>query len=309
MKKFITSTFLILVTLLGFGQNTKSEYFKVICQKGENKLNTNTLITGTKLKSTDKITLTNDGFIGLLHSSGKTLELKKEGTYLVSTLIQKFNETKKNTSEKYAEFIINELNKEVNNDLNLEYKKNMKISAAVERGNKNSCHFILPKSTLEKPFVYTSNNSLTIYWNSTLNSTSYLFKILDEEEAIQKTIEIVDTTFTLDFSTLKLGPKNELLIQVSKKGEAAENKIDKRIIVVIKEDTLNQKVKAIENSLKDNNAINNYLKAEFYAQNNLIAKAIEHYKKAIKAEPQINEFKIALNNLLLTNGLEDFIVE
>ena len=84
----IITLLLISFSSLVFAQTPKED-FKVLSHKGANTVNNKPLSTGTKLFSSDQIMVSVGGYIGLLHKTGKTLELRQPGTYTVAEISQK----------------------------------------------------------------------------------------------------------------------------------------------------------------------------------------------------------------------------
>ena len=71
---------LLFVGHVAFGQGYT---FKVLANKGENKVKSGAdwkaLKTGASLVDTDELEVSDNAYLGLVHSSGKTLELKSAG--------------------------------------------------------------------------------------------------------------------------------------------------------------------------------------------------------------------------------------
>ena len=77
-------------------QNHKtSSLFKVITTQGNNNVTTNgsttPIVSGTRLNSGSSITVAENSYLGLIHISGKTLEVKQPGTYEVEQLAKQFS--------------------------------------------------------------------------------------------------------------------------------------------------------------------------------------------------------------------------
>ena len=93
MKKsaFILSI-LMVSAILGMSQGYT---FKVLASKGVTQVDNGSgwtvLKTGTKLNKDSKVKIANGSYVGLMHSSGKTMELKSAGTYSVENLSGKLN--------------------------------------------------------------------------------------------------------------------------------------------------------------------------------------------------------------------------
>ena len=102
MKKFTLLTLMMLVTL---ATQAQSYSFRVLASNGKvlSKANNKRLWAGSTVKSTDQIVLAPNAYLGLIHTNGKTIELKKAGTYKVSTLAAKVSGRQSSTTAKYVD--------------------------------------------------------------------------------------------------------------------------------------------------------------------------------------------------------------
>src|SRR5688572_17491797 len=69
--------------------------FKVMANKGSNEVKSGDtwqpLKTGASLKATDELKLVDNAYIGLIHATGKPLEVRQAGNYKVSDLAGKIS--------------------------------------------------------------------------------------------------------------------------------------------------------------------------------------------------------------------------
>jgi hypothetical protein len=137
---FVLPLLTFLFTQLGF---TQSGYtFKVLGVSGSVKKLSSTgevnLTTGSKLQPEESIVVEN-GYCGLIHSSGKGVEVKKSGTYLVSDLNKTITSGGKQAkvSDRYVNYVIGQLTKEESEDINSNHRKYMEVTGAVERTSTN----------------------------------------------------------------------------------------------------------------------------------------------------------------------------
>ena len=130
----------LVILLYSITSNAQDEMFKVLASKGANKIQVDgtgavtPLFTGRKLNKTDKITIGENGYLGLSHKSGKTIELKKAGTYDVAKLALEVKSQNSSTAKKYADYLAGEMTKVGNEDLAKNRYKNMSVTGSVERG-------------------------------------------------------------------------------------------------------------------------------------------------------------------------------
>ena len=171
--------FLCLVTCMLTGSLfAQSNYtFKVLGVSGIVKKHTQTgdvlLTTGSKLGPAETIILEN-GYCGLMHSSGKGLEVKKPGTYMVSDLSNSISTNPKQgkVSDRYASYVMGQLTKEEAEDINANHRKYMEVTGSVERATTNYRIKLVAFSKNEiQPKAYTVN------WNSNLKGEEYLLEV------------------------------------------------------------------------------------------------------------------------------------
>ncbi len=92
LKTFLT-TAMILTGIIGYSQDYA---FRVMVSKGANEVKTGgewkALKTGAQLNDTDELKVSENAYLGLMHSGGRTLEWKNAGTFKVSELAGKVSE-------------------------------------------------------------------------------------------------------------------------------------------------------------------------------------------------------------------------
>lgn len=109
--KLTTTTFIFLLSVsLVLGQDYA---FKVLGNKGDNSVKSGgnwvALKTGSVIKSGESVKVGADSYLGLLHSSGRTLELKDAGEYQVADLEKKISASGASVASKYADFVLSKM--------------------------------------------------------------------------------------------------------------------------------------------------------------------------------------------------------
>ena len=123
---------LLFVTLLYTASAVAQDYaFKVLVNKGTNELKNGDvwqpIKTGASLKSGDELKLSDNAYIGLVHASGKPIELKQAGNYKVADLAAKVSGSGSSVLNKYTDFILSSNSAEAK-------KNRLSATGAVHRG-------------------------------------------------------------------------------------------------------------------------------------------------------------------------------
>ena len=82
--------FIVLATVI-FGSATAQDYaFKVLINKGQNQIKSGNnwlpIKVGASLQSADELKISPNGYLGLVHATGKPLEVKNPGQHKVADL-------------------------------------------------------------------------------------------------------------------------------------------------------------------------------------------------------------------------------
>ncbi len=269
--------------------------FKVLVNKGKNELKSGStwqpLKVGTSLKSADELKISENSYLGLVHVSGKAVEVKKSGNYKVMDLAAKVNGGS-SVLNKYTDFILTS---------NTAPKNRLAATGAVDRGVDN-IHVYLPKS--EQAVVY--NNDVLIRWDADAASGPYVvtFKSLFDDE-----LDVVRTDEPV--AAIKLDDPNftnedNILVEVA--SASNKNKISykytlKKLSKADKE-RIKTSLSEIEDPTSEPTALNKLLIAGFYEENNLLIDAGTAYQEAIKLAPDVPQYQEAYNDFLLRNGLK-----
>lgn len=301
VRFFIVLAFLAVPALQLLAQDIA---FKVLAENGKVQIRSRNewqlLSAGTSLATTDVIKMEDGAYLGLVHTSGKTLALEKAGTYEVAHLNSRFKGEKPNVAAKYAELYIQKI--QGGNMLNKQTTAPT-TTASVERALQNSrLKVLLPNS------VDVFSPEVILRWNDkdTLVRNSYevVFKNMFDEVIMVK--ETDNTKITLDFS--EKGLANERLVIVSV--NAKQHKEVQSSNYGIKHMTP-EEAEPIEKELKElrleisekESALDKLILASFYEQNNLLADALTNYEYAISLEPDVQAFRTAYEQFIFRNGL------
>ncbi|MDP3684182.1 MAG: hypothetical protein Q8S01_09635, partial [Ignavibacteria bacterium] len=170
--------------------------FTVLASKGEvqvkrTKSGWQRFSTGFKLFKDETIKLSKDAYLGLLHSSGKTKELKNEGTFNVSDLTSSFDSQKASVSSKFAGYLLDEFMNKDNT------KKEMENLGAVVRQGIETIELDFPKNTL------IMDSTIQFAWFPRETGEKYIFRIINNAKNTVYMKEIADSFIVIDVNELQ----------------------------------------------------------------------------------------------------------
>lgn len=270
--------------------------FKVLANKGDNKVKSGSewqaLKTGSSLNDTDELQVSADAYLGLVHSSGKTLELKEAGNHKVSDLAAKISTSGSSVASKYADFVLSKMS--------AESKKNrLSATGAVHRGSNDAIKVFLPSS------VGVFSDKAIVRWDSLEGNNTYKVTLKNMFEDVLLSIETNDPNVVLNLNDDKIAKENVVLLSVVNKNDET---IKSGTYAIKKLPTADSdKVKAALNELmsdvEQESALNKYILAGFYEENNLLADALTSYEEAMQLAPEVDSYKEAYLEFLLRNRL------
>lgn len=287
----------ILWLFLFSGSAFSQDYaFKVLVNKGQNVIKVGNewlpIKVGSSLKSADELKVSQNGYLGLVHASGRPLEVKEPGSHKVVELAAKIKEGS-SVLNKYTDFILS---------TNVEKKNNLTATGAVYRGD-NEIKLFLPKS--QNSIVF--NDEVLIAWSSLPQTTSYVvtFNSMFGDEL--ERLEVQDTIVAINLNGKKFSNEDNILVEVSSKVDSqkdSEPMVLKKLSVADKK-RIKSELADISEQTKEETALNQLLLASFYESHALLIDASTAYQKAIKLAPSVPQFTIAYEEFLLRNGLRN----
>jgi hypothetical protein len=291
--------FLVIVLLSAVLAVQAQNYtFKVLASKGTNEVKTGgswqVIKTGASLNTGDELKLAENSYLGLVHASGKPMELKQSGNYKIADLAAKMNGGT-SVLNKYTDFILSSNSAEAK-------KNRLSATGAVHRdvGDKQAIELYLPENQFSGIF----GNKVILNWEDK-GVGPYAIELQNMFEDVLAKYETTATSYTIDLTDPKLADKevNAIMVKVSSVSDPKKTSIVKMIKKLPAEE--DKKVRAalgeMENDLSEESAINKFFLANFYEQNNLLVDAITAYQEAIKLEPSFQE---AYDEFLLRKSIK-----
>ena len=296
MKKgnFLLTVGFLAVSSWTFGQDYA---FKVLANKGSNEVKSGdgwlAVKTGTSLKAGDELKISENAYLGLVHSSGKPIEIKQAGSYKVADLAAKVSGGT-SVLNKYTDFILS--------SNSAESKKNrLSATGAVHRGGPEDITVFLPENQYSS--IY--NSTVIINWDAK-GSGPYVvtLKNMFEDELFRA--ETPEKSLQVNLSEAKFANEAAILVEVKSKVDG-KSKSEQHLIKKLapaEQERVKKALAEINGQVREESALDNLILAGFYEQNKLFIDAITAYEKAIKMSPDVPSYKEAYDEFLLRNKIK-----
>lgn len=307
MKK-ASSIMLVLAAMFlattAFGQD---HTFKVLARQGTNQVKKAGAAEGEPLKAgmllyaNDQLIVGTGGYIGLMHKSGKTIEVREVGTFKISDLEKKVDLKTESVSSKYAQFIASK----VNDDGTVSMAQRSQATGAVSRAAGSAAiTVILPSQTTD-----VLGNNVIVRWEApTAAGADAIYSVQVEnifDEVIFKT-ETNKQHVKLNFDSKEMANEGLYIFSVKLKGNDEIKSIKYGIKRVTAEDaaSLVSNYNGLKKELNENeSALNKLIYASFFEENGMLLDALTKYEEAMQMSPNVADFKELYTAFLVSNGL------
>jgi hypothetical protein len=300
MKKRTT----LIIGLLGIITQVASAQnytFKILASNGKSlvkgeKSEWQSTKTGGKLFIGDVVQLLDGGYLGLVHSSGKTIELKDDSIYNISKLSSNLLSNAQNMVSKYADYVMSKMTPEQKEENRRLYAG---VTGSVERSIFDTDIYIyLPKS------VSVLNDKVIFRWSSNLTIPIYNITIKNIFGEVIHEGETSDNFYTLDFKDDKFKEhmiSNLLIIQVVQKNNkvVASQSVSVRQIDESNVEELRVSLDQLKANVGRESSLTHLILAEFYEEQKLTLDAITSYENAIKLSPDVKYFQDVYDEFLI----------
>jgi hypothetical protein len=286
---------LIVALFVAVGQLSAQDYaFKVLVNKGKNELKTGDtwqqVKVGSSLQSHDELRVAENSYIGLVHKTGKPLELKQSGKYKVMDLAAKIGGP--SVLNKYTDFILS---------TNTGPKTNLTATGAVTRGNA----FIqvhLPKSDV----VY--GNNVTINWDEdkekSIKPYVVVFKSMFGDELNK--VETNDHYVVVNLDDKNFVNEDNIIVTVYSKTDQSKTSEDYTLKRLSKADK--ERIKAlldeVPKDLWEPTALNKFYIGGIFEQNGLLIDATAHFLEATRLAPDVTDYKDDYEAFLIRHNIK-----
>lgn len=277
--------------------------FKVLANKGQNKVKKAsgelvTLKTGALLFEKEEILTSDDAYIGLMHKTGKTTEIRGGGSNKVSDLASKISTKKTSAASRYAQFIAAKMGEGDNNSLRSRTNTTGAVSRAVGDG---AIEVLLPNS------VDVLSDEATVRWNApegAEDGTQYVVTIKNIFDEVIYNEETDKTAVNLNFASME-NESGLYIFNVKKKDddEVASGDYGIKKVSATDKPEVAESLKALRSEITDQSALSNLVLAGFFEENALLLDALTQYEQAIKQSPDVEDFKRLYEDFLINNGI------
>ncbi|MDB5273202.1 MAG: hypothetical protein JWO58_1569 [Chitinophagaceae bacterium] len=288
-----------------FQAKAQTALFNVLASKGAVKYiaggttEEKSMIIGKKLFPQDKIVVGENSYLGLAHSGGKTIEIKRAGSYEVSSLSAEVANQNASVSKKYVDFLAGEINNNGQDMAKNKYKY-MGVTGSVERGS----DAIVIYASLTQPVL---NSPSTIKWDLNDAVKTYKVQLWNIFDEVIYTTETTSNSVFIDFPKYNLAKEKNLFLLITSKENPSikSEKINLKYVGAKEEEEVTKQITEMKGELKDDNALNKYVLANFYAEKGLVINAVNEFEAAIAQEPEVEDFKASYGEYLVATKIKD----
>ena len=270
--RFISLAVLLMTATLLHAQ---SFAFKVLASKGSTEVKSGEawepLKVGAQLKAADEIKIPANGYLGLMHASGKPLQVKEPGSHKVVDLASQVGKGS-SALNKYTDFILSS---------NQEKQNKLAATGAVHRGVKKDIMLCLPSDPSK---AEVAGDRFLALWTSD-GSPNYKVVVMDLGEDVLATYEVTEPFVVIEFKD-KLAGAPQILVQVtSAEGNVSEKYTVKRLTGHKK----NKIIGDVEELLQSTQptGIDKFVQASYFESHLMIVDALTAYKDAAALEPDV----------------------
>ena len=251
------------------------------------------LKAGESLNNDMKVRLDGDAYLGLVHKSGYTMEIKETGIYDVNDLNKNFTGDENKLAKKLSGYVIHEI-QEARDVLNSdEYQLFMDGSAGVERDIDGRIVLLGPK--MENLILPEGDVPLKYFnWDDTGIETDYDFYIMDGDGEIvyEKQTDKKNVAVNLEAVDLQKGVKYSWNVKPA--GEVEFDAASKHFRVL--SDQVANEIKngysiLVKNMEDKSSPLNMLLLAKFYENNKLWSDASKVYQRILMKYPEVEAFR------------------
>jgi hypothetical protein len=302
MKNFIFIFSLLLSTTV-FAQGFT---FRVLANKGSNQVkkadgSSMTLKTGATLGATDELVAGNGAYIGLMHKTGKTIEVREPGSYTMATLEKKVAAKNVSVASKYAQFIASKMNE----DGEVSVARRMNATGAVSRAVGGALPVVVPEGSIE-----ILGDNAVIRWmqpEGVEEGSEYNISIQNIFDEVIYEDATTDLVTKLNFNEIE-NETGLYLVTIATTMNGEEIKSERIGIKRVDSEERSDLVanfEALQEEVGEETSLDKLVYASFFEENGMVLDALTMYEEAIEMSPEVEDFQELYQAFKVSYGLEE----
>ncbi|MFT6865287.1 MAG: hypothetical protein ACJA08_000104 [Cyclobacteriaceae bacterium] len=306
MRNLVSNAVIIMVLFSAVAVNAQGYTFRVLANKGENMVKkpgaaeATPLKTGATLNADDMLISSEGSYIGLMHKTGKTTEVRGAGTKKVADIEKQINLAATSVSNRYAEFVMNKMNESENTN----YRARLNATGAVSRATGSAAISVMSPKQAD-----VLGDMAIVRWTGPVvlaEGETYTVKVKNIFDEVIYETETSKSSVELDFTSDEM--KNDAglyLVKVYKSNneEIASEEIGIKKVKPSDRSDLQENLAMLKEEVSEDSPLNKLIFASFYEENGLLLDALTKYEEAIKMSPDVEDFQQLYESFLIKNGL------
>ncbi|QNL20902.1 hypothetical protein HZR84_02730 [Hyphobacterium sp. CCMP332] len=294
MRQLVFIAFFLVFSLESFAQSFE---FRVLANRGDNTVKTKgtsewkPIRTGSTLFAGSEIKLSEGGYIGMMHKSGKTMEIKTPQVHDIDALSKNVLTKGSSVASQYGEFLIAKMSTSDDSDVSASKLNNLNVTGAVSRaaGDDADIQMFIPKTSRVLNF-----DDAIIKWKSIDDVSTYKLEIqnLYSETVARKETE--SNWYDLSKLQINLAEEGGLFLMVT--GSGMEEVNSQPYAIEMLTGAEKEKVEQNLNKLKteiqnEEHSLQKLILAMFYEENKLYLHAFSCYNEILTEYPNEDFYK------------------
>lgn len=308
--------------------------FKVLAVRGKVSVGNKVVVLGQQLKTSDKITVPSGGYVGLAHANGRTLEIRKSGSYSVAELDKAASKKTRSATGKFAAYVFTELT-EVQEPVSFtsERRTNMRTAGSVDRAAGDDVHVwdsvlavvgapgeLQALAGIQSTAIENGNelsvimprhtrllaDSVMLLWHRSPGSVRYQIQISNASNEVVWKKELADTAVAISLKAVGIQPGTPYYWQVSTIGGSAKKSGEYALYQLTGNDLENARNIIDELTADvgaDEDAIGKIILATAFEDMGLMYDAHRAYSDAVLLAPDVQNYKRLYAEFLLRRSL------
>ncbi len=265
--------------------------FKVLVSKGKTEVKTGdawaSIKVGASLSAADEVKIAENSYLGLMHISGKPIEIKEAGPYKLADVASTLSKSS-SVMSKYTEFILSSED---------EKKNKLAATGAVHRDIKAPVRLYMPKTSFHL------GNEVFLSWHSPGNATEAEVVVMNLAEDVLARYKVQGNNYRLNLAEEKLAKEQNLLIKVVTSDGYHSGNVSVKRLQGSQKAAVEKEWNEFMATVSNGTAIEKYLQAGFFESHLLLSDALTAYHQAMEMAPDVHLYREEYNRFLQRLGL------